>query len=208
MTVALNHVTKRFGSVEAICDLTLSFPEHGIFAIMGPSGCGKTTILQMLAGLTHPTSGKIQCSAKRIAYVFQEPRLLPWRTVLDNILLARHESGPQPTHTALDWLTKVGLADCAHRYPEELSGGMRQRVAIARALYCDSDLLLLDEPFQGLDSEIRSHILSLIRENRSERDYLTLLVTHDRTEALKLADSIFTFETTPASVYRTEAIAH
>ncbi len=208
MTIAFKNVHKSFGSVEALRSLSLTFPEHGTIAIMGPSGCGKTTILQLLAGLIRPTSGTVQHTAQRIAYVFQEPRLLPWRTVLDNICLARENNGVKPKKSALEWLEAVGLDGCAERYPEALSGGMRQRVAIARALYCDSDLLLMDEPFQGLDEEMRSHIFKLIREARKEKHMLTILVTHDHAEAVALADTILTFESTPASTYRTEHILH
>ena len=206
MTITLKNVSKRFGSVEALRALNLTLPEHGTVAIMGSSGCGKTTILQLLAGLIRPTSGTVCCPAQRIAYIFQEPRLLPWRTVLDNIRLAREKNAAKPTRSAEEWLNAVGLGECADRYPEELSGGMRQRVAIARALYCDSDLLLMDEPFQGLDEEIRSRIWTLIREARQEEHMLTVLVTHDRAEAVALADTVLTFESAPASTYRTEHI--
>lgn len=206
MTVKLNGISKRFGTVEAIRRLSLTFPEHGTLAIMGPSGCGKTTMLQMLAGLTRPDSGTVLCSTARIAYVFQEPRLLPWRTVLDNILLARVKDGTQPPRAAREWLDAMGLGDCTDRYPEELSGGMRQRVAIARALYCDSDLLLLDEPFGGLDEENKHHILSLIREVRHGEDKLTIMVTHDREDAVALADTLLTFDGAPASHYHLESI--
>ena len=208
MTITFKNVSKRFGSVEALRSLNLVLPEHGTVAIMGPSGCGKTTILQLLAGLTRPTDGSLLCPARRIAYVFQEPRLLPWRTVLDNIRIVREKEDSCSQKNAQEWLEAVGLAECADRYPAELSGGMRQRASIARALYCDSDLLLLDEPFQGLDEEIRSHIWTLIREARKEKHMLTVLVTHDRAEAVALADSILTFDSAPASTYCTEVIHH
>ena len=203
MKVKFHQVSKRFGSVEAIRKLDLVLPEYGTVAIMGPSGCGKTTILQMLAGLTRPDTGTLLRPACRVAYVFQEPRLLPWRTVLDNVLLAR-TSKDTPARTAQEWLDAVGLGDCTERYPDELSGGMKQRVSIARALYCDSELLLLDEPFHGLDEENRERIMTLIREARRGEDKLTVLVTHDREEARALADTLLVFEGAPASVYRTE----
>ena len=204
MIAAFDQVSKHFQTTDAVRDLSLTLPSHGIIAIMGPSGCGKTTILQMLAGLTAPSSGSITCNASQIAYVFQEPRLLPWRTVLDNVLLAKARKGAPPSHTATEWLEAVGLGDCIHRYPEELSGGMRQRVSIARALYCDSDLLLLDEPFHGLDEGNKQRIISLIREARRGEDTLTVMVTHDREEAFALADQVLVFEGAPASDYRYE----
>jgi len=205
MKIKFHQVSKRFGTVEAIRNLDLVLPEYGTIAIMGPSGCGKTTLLQILAGLIRPDSGTLLLPACRVAYVFQEPRLLPWRTVSDNILLAR-TSRNTPTHTAKEWLDAMGLGDCAGRYPDELSGGMKQRVSIARALYCDSDLLLLDEPFHGLDEENRERVMALIRENRTGEDKLTVLVTHDRKEALALADTLLIFEAAPASAYRIEKI--
>ena len=168
---------------------------------MGPSGCGKTTILQLLAGLIQPTSGTVRCSAKNIAYVFQEPRLLPWRTVLDNIQLARANNQIAPRRAPEAWLDEVGLTDCGNKFPNELSGGMRQRVSIARALYCDSELLLMDEPFQGLDHEIKTHIMETIRRSRSDSNMLTLLVTHHIDEALDIANMILTFDSTPASAF-------
>lgn len=203
MTVKLHQISKRFGAVEAVRKLDLVLPEYGMVAIMGPSGCGKTTVLQILAGLIRPDSGTLLRPACRMAYVFQEPRLLPWRTVLDNILLAR-ASDDTPTRTAREWLDAVGLGDCVERYPDELSGGMKQRVSIARALYCDSELLLLDEPFHGLDEQNRERVMMLIREARRGEDKLTVLVTHDREEARALADTLLVFEGAPASAYRTE----
>ena len=206
MTVKLTNVTKQFGTVQAIRDLSVAFPQSGTVAIMGPSGCGKTTILQMLAGLSRPNRGTVQCSATSIAYVFQEPRLLPWRTVADNIRLARSKG--VSSRTPEQWLAALGLEDCANRYPEELSGGMRQRVAIARALYCESDLLLMDEPFRGLDEATRAQVMELVRHERSAEGKLTLIVTHDKTEALALADSILTFTSAPASECIMEEITH
>lgn len=205
MTVKLHQVSKRFGALEAVRKLDLILPDHGTIAIMGPSGCGKTTVLQMLAGLIRPDSGTLLRPACRMAYVFQEPRLLPWRTVLDNILLARASSDP-PMRTALEWLDAVGLGDCAERYPDELSGGMKQRVSIARALYCDSEMLLLDEPFHGLDEQNREHVMALIQEERRGEDKLTVLVTHDREEAREMADTLVIFDGAPASTYHTESL--
>ena len=201
MITQLNHVTKRFGDTQAIRDLSLELPTSGIVAIMGPSGCGKTTILQLLAGLLQPTSGTIRCSAQSIAYVFQEPRLLPWRTVADNIRLSRADFKIPPQHTVEAWLEAVGLADCADKYPDELSGGMRQRVSIARALYCGSELLLMDEPFQGLDHEIKARIMETVRHSRMDDRMLTLLVTHHMDEAQEIADLILTFDSSPASAF-------
>ena len=206
MTIKLTNVTKQFGTVHAIRDLSIIFPQSGTVAIMGPSGCGKTTILQLLAGLSRSDRGTVKCSASSVSYVFQEPRLLPWRTAADNIRLARGKNLGTPSRTPEEWLDAMGLGDCAKRYPEELSGGMRQRVAIARALYCESDLLLMDEPFRGLDETTRAQVMELVRGERNAPGKLTLLVTHDRTEALTLSDTVLTFTSAPASEYTVEQI--
>lgn len=205
MITQVSKLTKQFGSTVAIRDLSIQFPEQGIVAIMGPSGCGKTTLLQILAGLQRPTKGTVQATAPSKAYVFQEPRLLPWRTVADNIRLARSQK-TDPSRSVEQWLQAVGLADCAMRYPDELSGGMRQRVAIARALYCESDLLLMDEPFRGLDEAMRAQIMDLVRAERSGPGKLTLLITHDKSEAQTLANAILHFSEAPASSYTWESI--
>ena len=207
MNVQVSKITKRFGGTVAIRDLSIRFPDEGTVAIMGPSGCGKTTLLQMVAGLQRPSQGSVQCNATSSAYVFQEPRLLPWRTVADNIRLARSKKSP-PSRSVEQWLEAVGLADCAQRYPDELSGGMKQRVAIARALYCDTDLLLMDEPFRGLDEAMRDQIIDLVRRERTPPGKLTLLVTHDKKEALALADSILLFSNAPASDFTWESVPH
>ena len=208
MIVRVSGISKQFGTTIAIRDLSVSFPEHGIVAIMGPSGCGKTTLLQILAGLQRADRGTVQCRPSSIAYVFQEPRLLPWRTAVENIRLARSSSAPKPSRTAEEWLNAMGLGDCTTRYPEELSGGMRQRVAIARALYCDSDLLLMDEPFKGLDEATRMQVMELVRSEQSAPHKLTLIVTHDKAEAAFLADYLLTFSASPASSYTMEQISH
>ena len=208
MIVRLSNISKKFGTTVAIRDLSITLPEQGIVAIMGPSGCGKTTLLQILAGLQHADRGTVQCRTTSIAYVFQEPRLLPWRTAAENICLARSSSALKPSRSAEEWLNAMGLDDCAMRYPEELSGGMRQRVAIARALYCDSSLLLMDEPFRGLDEVTRAQVMELVRRERNMPDKLTLLVTHDKAEAAFLADHLLTFTEAPASTYTLEQILH
>ena len=135
-------------------DVTLTVPDGGHIALMGPSGCGKTTLLRVLAGLQAPDSGTVRVEPGRMACVFQEPRLLPWRTAAENVnavLSDRAQTMPQ----ALIWLERLELADARDQYPTALSGGMQQRVAIARALAYDAPVLLLDEPFQGAGRKAR-----------------------------------------------------
>lgn len=155
-------------------DLTLSRGETKV--IMGPSGCGKTSLLRLAAGLQKPTSGKILRNTDRISVQFQEPRLLPWLTALQNVNTVLSDKKETLT-TALEFLAMVGLEDAAHKYPAELSGGMAQRVALARALAFGGDLFLLDEPFRGLDQALRDQMISLVKEKTPQSGLL--LITHD-----------------------------
>lgn len=154
-------------------------------AVMGRSGAGKTTLLRTIAGLSAPNGGRVNRPAGRVPMVFQDPRLLPWRTARQNVELVLE---PGERHRAMEWLERVGLADAADAYPLMLSGGMRQRVAIARALACEAPLLLVDEPFSHLDvvtaRELRSELIRQIREIGCT----TIWVTHDPAEAAQVAE--------------------
>ena len=188
--IHFDSVSLSFGENAVLTDLTLSVPAGTHIALMGPSGCGKSTVLNLAAGLLTPSAGAVRVEAKRVSYVFQEPRLLPARTAAENVnavLGDRKATFPE----AAVWLERVGLADAAGKYPAELSGGMRQRVNIARALAYGGDLLLLDEPLQGLDEARRDDVLALIREHAAGRTLL--LATHDRAEAEALADIILLY---------------
>lgn len=165
--------------------LSLDIPTGTTTAIMGPSGCGKTTLLRLLAGIISPTLGNVTRETNSISYVFQDQALLPWLTAAENLNLVLSD-GKKTLHVAREWLACVGLAEDADRYPSELSGGMRQRVALARALATDADLLLLDEPFRGLDAQLHEQMRELIRTARQGKT--TVLVTHDEQD-LCMADS-------------------
>lgn len=168
--------------------VTLAIPSGAHGALMGPSGCGKSTLLNLAAGLLSPAAGTVQTGGGRIAYVFQEPRLLPDRTALQNVnAVLGDKKATLPT--AEEWLVRVGLGDAMDKYPAELSGGMAQRVNIARALAWDGDILLLDEPFRGVDEDRKETLVSLLREHTRNRTLL--LATHDRTEAEALCDTVF-----------------
>lgn len=173
-----------------IKEVTLHVPPAGHIAFMGPSGSGKTSLLHAVAGLHTPSGGSVHVSSSRIAYVFQEPRLLPWLTTLENTALVL--TGPDATDQALAWLNAVGLLDAANKYPHELSGGMQQRANLARALAYNGDILLLDEPTASLDTALREDILSLIHDHT--RDKTLLLATHSESEANSLAEHIYCIE--------------
>ncbi len=154
-------------------------------AIMGPSGVGKTTLLRIALGLLAPDEGTVANTFRKTAAVFQEPRLLPWRTALENVNLVLSDS-KSTLETARRALQTMGLADAADKYPRELSGGMQQRVAIARALAGEGDFLVLDEPFKAMDADLRASVMALVANTKAA----ILLVTHEESEALALGCEI------------------
>ena len=175
--IQLQEVCMSFGDKQIFSHLSLSFSSPGHYAVLGPSGRGKTTLLRLIAGLEQPQSGHILLPAgMRIAYCFQEDRLLPFRTVLQNVELV---CGSR--ETAQRWLERVGLGSEGDSYPAALSGGMKRRAALARALAFDAPVLLMDEPFRALDSETHAAMLALVRE--AAKDKLLILVTHDEADA-------------------------
>ena len=173
-------VSVSFGEKSVLRGCSISGADGARIALMGPSGCGKTTLLRVALALQEPDSGSFRSDAGRIAAVFQEPRLLPWLTAAENVNLVLSD-GPETLSDAREWLARLGLGDASALYPRELSGGMQQRVSIARALACAPELLILDEPFRGLDQELRNKVTALIRP-LSFRSGL-LLATHSAEEA-------------------------
>lgn len=179
-----------YGEEQVIRSLSLKLPERGVFAIMGPSGCGKSTLFSLICSLLKPVSGKITLGSERLAFAFQEPRLLPWMTAAENVnLVLGGKKSSLPKAKAA--LADVGLDDDAEKYPAELSGGMQKRVSLARAFAADSDILLLDEPFTGLDAETKRGIIEKVKE--IGKNALVLMITHDTFEANECADSVFDF---------------
>ena len=176
MSIAMKNVTFGYGTTRICEGLGCTLPERGVVCLWGPSGCGKTTLLRLLAGLEKPQGGVIEPSDYAVSMVFQEDRLLPWLTVRQNAALTCADAA---RIDAL--LDAVGLADYADSTPDAISGGQQRRVALVRALAAGSDLLLLDEPFTGLDEETKALILPLIREAATKKP--VVLVTHIAAEA-------------------------
>lgn len=176
--------------------LSLELPQNGVVAITGPSGSGKTTLLGLIAGLLKPSSGKVvfggnkKAADYKIAMVFQEDRLLPWRTARENIIIALTAGTEDKQQLADEWLCKVGLDGQGGEYPLKLSGGMQRRVALARAAAYGGDILLLDEPFKGLDAALRESVISHIKTAAP----LIIMVTHDIKEAELMGAAIIDLE--------------
>jgi NitT/TauT family transport system ATP-binding protein len=185
--------------VEVIRDLHLQLDAFSFGALIGPSGCGKTTILHIAAGLDPDFTGERRIPGRgRLGMVFQEPRLLPWRTVADNLRLVL---SPDETLDKLDGLIEtLGLGAHLSHYPGELSLGLARRVAIARAFAVRPDFLLLDEPFVSLDVAVAARLREELTTLTQRERVTTLLVTHDLNDAIQLADKLFFLSTRPASV--------
>lgn len=187
--VELQDVSLSFDGKAVLSNVSVHIPPGAHAAIMGASGVGKTTLLRVIAGLLKPDSGRVRVHTPRRAMLFQSPRLLPWLTALENVNTVLSD-GPHTLPEAMNWLQRVGLGAAAGKYPAELSGGMLARVALARTLAYGGNLVLLDEPFQGLDEDTKAEMIALCREVLREKT--TILVTHDRAEAEALADVIYT----------------
>lgn len=185
----LKNICLSFDSKTVLKNLCLSLNDGERIALMGPSGCGKTSLLRIIAGVQPQNSGEMFNSFDRISFVFQEPRLLPWLSAVENVELVL--SGQISARaSAKMWLARFELADELDKHPNELSGGMRQRVALARAMAYGAPLMLLDEPFKALDEAAKSAAIDTIS---SARDSAVILVTHDAAEAEALGCRIVRF---------------
>ncbi|ASP34180.1 ABC transporter ATP-binding protein [Labrenzia sp. VG12] len=202
-SVVFENVRKDFGSFTAIPDLSITIEPGSLVTLLGPSGCGKTTTLRMLAGLEHPTSGRILIGGRDVtmmaaherdvSMVFQSYALFPHMTALDNVAYGLESSGfnkKQAREKAEEGLEQVGLSGMGHRLPAELSGGQQQRVAVARALVLNPQVLLLDEPLSNLDARLRRKVRTDIRELQQRLGFTAVYVTHDQDEALAVSDRI------------------
>ena len=187
----LNNISVRFDGKSVLSGCGLSLGDGERLALMGPSGCGKTTLLRVALSLLPPDTGSVSGDPCRTAAVFQEPRLLPWRTAAENVNVVLSDT-PETMPEALSMLERVELSDAVEKYPAELSGGMQQRVSIARALAFRPDLLVLDEPFRGLDDELRGRMVSLL--NTSLQSASLLLVTHSEEEAKTLGCRVLRYQ--------------
>jgi NitT/TauT family transport system ATP-binding protein len=200
-TLTVDHLVKAFPAIErgtapttAIDDLSFDVEGHVFVSVVGPSGCGKSTLLNILSGIETASSGSATVSEgerpARLGYVFQDPRLLPWRTVMQNMLYVIDETGQVARERALSYLGLVGLEDAGGQFPAQLSGGMQQRVGIARAFAVEPDLLLMDEPFSHLDAITARSLREQLQDIWTKTKKTVLFVTHDVAEAVQLSDRI------------------
>ena len=181
----LRQISHSYGDRKVLEKVDLVVQPKQRIALMAPSGAGKTTLLRIALGLLKPTEGTVENHFSEVAAVFQEPRLLPWRTALENVNLVLGD-GKETLEKARHHLKQLGLGDAADKYPAELSGGMQQRVAIARALAVEAELLVLDEPFKAMDESLRRQVMDLV----SATEAAILLVTHEKEEAAALGCDI------------------
>ena len=212
--IIVSDLCKGFGRLEVLSDINFDVKQGELVCILGPSGCGKTTILRIIAGLVPNYYGSISLNGEDIrenrdslrdtAIVFQEPRLLPWRTVRQNVRLSlelrQDKVGADDEQLVKQALELVGLSDFADAYSHQLSGGMKQRVALARALVTQPYILFMDEPLTGLDLRNREELQDEILRIWNEKKVSLLLVTHDPFEALYMADRIIVLSGRPSSI--------
>ncbi|MBN1143339.1 MAG: ATP-binding cassette domain-containing protein [Bacteroidales bacterium] len=194
---------KAFGNMTVFRDFSLTFPVGQITCILGPSGCGKTTLLNMIGGITQPDSGSITgFESKTISYIFQDPRLLPWKTVEENIAFVLNQNLPEAEKKKITgrFIRLVDLEGFTDYYPAKLSGGMRQRVSIARAFAYPSDIILMDEPLKGLDVKLKYNLIRTFSRIWKSDRRTVVFVTHDVDEAILMGHEIVVMSQAPVKL--------
>ena len=191
MLVEFSNISLKFGKHQIFSQFDFNLKQGEKLALLGGSGLGKSSLLKLLSGIYQPTSGSIKCQATHIGYVFQEPRLLPWLTVSQNLAQALTPLTPtksQQQHRINQALSDVSLSEFAHAYPRQLSGGMAQRVALARAFIIKPDLLLLDEPLSALDPLLKRQLTGFIQQYLANYNPALIYVSHSPEDALPLVE--------------------
>lgn len=207
--VGLSYFTPK-QETETLRDIQLSIGQGEFISIVGPSGCGKSSLLSLISGMHKPTTGTVEIDGKevsgtspKVGYMLQHDHLFEWRDVLNNLLVGaeiRRMNKKEAKEKALELLERYGLAGFAHHNPTQLSGGMRQRVALIRTLVAEPDILLLDEPFSALDYQTRLTLADDIHRIIKDQGKTAILVTHDITEAISMADRVMVMSRRPSTI--------
>jgi len=212
--IRFRNVNVSFGGRTVLKDVSFEVQDHETVAVLGSSGSGKTTLLRLIAGTVKPDRGTVEVDSPKIGFIFQDHRLLPWRTAQDNIALPRRAAGKpreEARRRARSWMDRLGLQGFYDYYPRQLSGGMMQRVSIARAFSVEPEIMLMDEPFSSLDASLADALLRDLKQVLSGYRATAVYVTHEFPEALRMASRIFqlrdstieeTFVADPATALR------
>lgn len=203
MGIVIKNLNKSFSNLIIFKDFNMEISKSMITCILGPSGSGKTTLLNMISGIVKPDSGIFQgLEGREISYLFQEPRLLEWKTVWNNLdfVLTEKFKKEEKEKIISKYLEMVELTDFKDYYPGNLSGGMKQRVAIARAFAYPSKILIMDEPFKGLDYKLKISLMDSFVKLWIEDRRTVIFVTHDVEEAVYLGDEIYVLSKPPAKI--------
>ena len=208
--LSLQNISQRFGETQALAPTNLDIQPGGFVSVVGPSGCGKSTMFNIIAGVLNPTEGKVKIDGKdvtgragHVGYMLQKDLLLPWRTVIDNIVLGailRGGASKAERAEGVALARRYGLGDFINHYPSALSGGMRQRVALMRTLAMHHDVMLLDEPFGALDSQTRLSMQQWLLSVWAQEKRTIIFVTHDIDEAVLLADRVVVMTPRPGRI--------
>lgn len=203
----ITNLSMQFGNTKILENIHIDVKKGEFLSILGPSGSGKSTFFQIIGGLIHPHSGTVYLEGENItgrrgfiSYMPQTPSLLPWRTILSNVLLGQELQGKKDRQLATEMLERAGLGEHKNSYPHELSGGMKQRAAFIRALLSPQSVICLDEPFSALDEFTRLHMQEWLLSIWEEYKKTIIFVTHNIEEALFLSDRIIVFSDKPATV--------
>jgi len=201
--IIIKNISLAYSSLKVFENFSVSFKERQINCILGPSGCGKTSLLNILAESVLPDSGDIAAlKSHKLSYVFQEPRLLPWKTTFQNLLFTLSDILPieEAHEQAMQYLKLVELEAFSDYYPHKLSGGMKQRVSLARAFSYPSDIILMDEPFKALDIKLKKNLIARFLDIWKNDNRTVIFVTHDVDEAIQLGQYIKVLSGPPAQI--------